>query len=423
MDTVTALTRLGTALAIGLMLGLEREHSTAGQPARPAGSRTFALIALAGAVAAVASLVVVAVGLAAVAALVFAWYWHDIHQTDDADVGATTEAAALLAYLLGATCWSYPQFAVPAAVAVTVLLAAKRPLHRLATRLISDRDVTDALTLFVVAFVVLPLLPDRPLGPYGALNPRRVWLLVVAVTLIGWAGYLGSRALGQRTGLLLTGLAGGFVSGSATTVVLARRSRDVGTAATLPAALATNVATLVLLVAITAVVNPAVSLRLSIASGAGVVVLTAEIGWLLLRGRRRRRQSAEDGATTSTDLTLRPMSLRAALMLALILVAMLMLTRAAAGLFGAKGVITAAAVGGLADAHSSSLAAVTLAGHSVTVGTALLAVGAALATNTLVKLTLAGTAGGLRFAGLLAAWLAVPAAAVTAGLLLATGLS
>lgn len=79
-----------------------------------------------------------------------------------------------------------------------MLLAAKRPLHRFATKVVSDQDVKDAMSLFVVAFVVLPLLPNRPLGPYGVLNPARVWWLVVAVTLIGWTGYVAARALCQR---------------------------------------------------------------------------------------------------------------------------------------------------------------------------------------------------------------------------------
>jgi len=111
-------------------------------------------------------------------------------------------------------------------------------------------------------------------------------------------------------------------------------------------------------------------------------------------------------------------SLRAAMSLALLLVAMPILTRAAASVFGAHGVVAAAAVGGLADAHSSALAAVTLAGHSSTVGAALFAVGAALATNTVVTLVLAIATGGFRFGLALAAWLAAPVAVVAASLVL-----
>ncbi|MFC5099409.1 MgtC/SapB family protein [Kibdelosporangium philippinense] len=212
MDITTALAHLATALAIGLLFGLEREHDTAADRIRPAGSRTFPLIALAGGVAAALSPVALGVGLAAVAALVVAWYLQGA-RSEHADIGATTEIAAIAAYLLGALAWVRPELAVPAGVVAAALLAAKRPLHRFATRLVTDRDVTDAMTLFVVAFVVLPLLPDRPLGPYGVLNPARIWVLVIAITLIGWAGYLGTRWFGQRWGLIVAGFAGGFVSG------------------------------------------------------------------------------------------------------------------------------------------------------------------------------------------------------------------
>lgn len=425
MDTVTALIRLGTALAIGLLLGLEREHSTADDPVRPAGSRTFAVLALSGAVAAILSPVAVAVGLAGTAALVVTWYWHEVHETRRPDVGATTEAAVLIAYLLGALSWVRPELAVPAGVAVATLLAAKRPLHRFATRLISDRDITDALTLFVVAFVVLPVLPNRPLGPYGALNPRRVWLLVIAVTLIGWAGYVAARAVGRRVGLLVSGLAGGFVSASATTAVLARQSRAAGPLVMLPAALAANVATLVLLVAVTTVANPAVSARIAVGAAGGVVVLAGEIGWLLWRSHHRHPAEHRDGQHESDEHQLkaqRPMSLVAAIGLAVLLVVMLVLTKAAAAVLGGGGVVAAAAVGGLADAHASSLAAVTLVGHSIGAGVGLAAVGAALATNTVVKLVLAALAGGPRFAGRLALWLLGPAAAVTVGMVVAAHL-
>ncbi|MGW4213614.1 MgtC/SapB family protein [Lentzea sp. NPDC004789] len=211
MDTAVALGHLATALAIGLLLGVEREHDNARDSVRPAGSRTFPLIALAGAVSAAVSPVLLGVALVAVAALVIAWYLRTT------EPGATTEIAAITAFLLGALAWQRPELAVPVGVVIAALLAAKRPLHRFARKVLSDQDIRDAMILFVVAFVVLPLLPDRPLGPYGVLNPTRVWWLVIAVTVIGWAGYVAARAFGQRWGLLVTGFAGGFVSGSATT--------------------------------------------------------------------------------------------------------------------------------------------------------------------------------------------------------------
>ncbi len=403
--TVGALAHLATAVAIGFVLGLEREHDNAGHH-QPAGSRTFPLIALAGAVSVALSPVAFGVGLAAVGALVVAWYFQGT-RGEHPDVGATTEIAAIVTFLLGALAWSRPAIAVPVGVIVAVLLAAKQPLHRFATRLVSDRDVTDAMTLFVVAFVVLPLLPDRPLGPYGVLNPARIWVLVIAITLIGWAGYLGTRWFGERWGLIVTGLAGGFVSGSATTAVLARKAKT-GGASVLPGLVAVNIATLVQLVAVTAVVSPAVAYRLLPAAAAGVVVLLAEVGWLVWRDRRRQDHQQEENDAPSA----RPMSLRSAIVLAAVLVILLVATTAAAGWLGAGGVLAAAAAGGLADAHAAAVAAASLAPHTIPVGTAVLASALALSTNTVVKLTLAGSLGGVRVALRLAQWLAAPVVAV-----------
>ncbi|WP_086664215.1 MgtC/SapB family protein [Lentzea kentuckyensis] len=402
MDTVVALGHLATALAIGLLLGVEREHDNSHDSTRPAGSRTFPLIALAGAVSAALSPVALGVALGAVAALVIAWYLRT------SEPGATTEIAAIVTFLLGALAWHRPELAVPMGVAAAALLAAKRPLHRFARKVVSDQDVRDAMILFVVAFVVLPLLPNRPLGPYGVLNPARVWWLVIAVTVIGWAGYVAARAFGERWGLLVAGFAGGFVSGSATTAVMARKYRTVGAAA-FPGAVAVNLATLAQIVAVTAIASPLVALRLLPAIGAGAVVLLAEVAWLVWRTKPAEMDN--DEAVVS-----RPMSLKAALSLAAVLVLFLVGTRAAADWLGGGGVVAAGALGGLADAHAAAIAAASLAPQSISVHTAVLACGAALATNTVVKLVLATVAGGPRFALQLAAWLAPVVVAVGLGM-------
>jgi uncharacterized membrane protein (DUF4010 family) len=402
VDTAVALGHLASALAIGLLLGVEREHDNAHNSTRPAGSRTFPLIALAGAVSAALSPVAVGVALGAVAALVIAWYLRT------SEPGATTEIAAIATFLLGALAWHRPELAVPVGVAAAALLAAKRPLHRFARKVVSDQDVRDAMILFVVAFVVLPLLPNRPLGPYGVLNPARVWWLVIAVTVIGWAGYVAARAFGERWGLLVTGFAGGFVSGSATTAVMARKYRTVG-AAVFPGAVAVNLATLAQIVAVTAIASPPVALRLLPAIGAGALVLLAEVAWLVWRTKPAEAENDE-------PVVSRPMSLKAALSLAAILVLFLVGTRAAADWLGGGGVVAAGALAGLADAHAAAIAAASLAPQSIPVHTAVLACGAALATNTVVKLVLATVAGGPRFALRLAAWLAPVVVAVGLGM-------
>ena len=225
------------ALAIGLMLGFEREHSH--NRTLSAGSRSFALLSLLGAAAATFGPWAVITGLVGVGALMVLAYFR----TSEDDPGTTTEIAAIVAYLLGALAYAKPALAVALAVVVVALLLSKNRIHRFARDIVTEVELEDAVKFFVVAFVVLPLLPDRALGPYGVLNPAKVWLLVVLLTGIGWVGYIAVRALGPQRGLLVTGLAGGFVSASATTASMGRLSRtDVGLRAPLASAMAASLA-------------------------------------------------------------------------------------------------------------------------------------------------------------------------------------
>ncbi|MBB1028469.1 MgtC/SapB family protein, partial [Dietzia sp. DQ11-38-2] len=217
-----------TAAALGLAIGIERERSPEHR-SRRIGARTFPLFALAGAIGALLGPVGLAVALSVSGAAILAWYWRVTApaRVDDGadDVGITTMAAAIVTTLLGALSVADPALAVALAVVVVMLLAAKHRLHDFARHALDDRDVTDAITLLVVAFLVLPLMPDRAFGPYDSLNPRTIWILVVFLTGIGWAGYVAARLLGRKWGLFVTSLAGGFVSGTASTAIAARAGR------------------------------------------------------------------------------------------------------------------------------------------------------------------------------------------------------
>jgi uncharacterized membrane protein (DUF4010 family) len=405
-----------TAVAIGLLLGLEREWSHRGGARQAAGSRTFALLALAGAIAARFDVSVVAAGLVGVGVLLAIGY----ARTSEKDPGLTTEIAAGATYLLGALAWHEGALAVGIAVLVAGLLVSKPRLHALVRETITEVEVEDAVKFLVVAFVVLPLLPDRDLGPFGVLNPRRIWTLVVALTGIGWLGYLGTRLLGARRGLLFAGLAGGFVSASATTATMARLARDAADAAAssrdaaraaqrgpLAAALAASVATLIQLSAILIFVNPALLERLLPALALSAVGLLA-IAVLVAR------QSQD--ASADAPGPRRPFALAPALLLAGMLTLALLLSRASTVWLGAGGAVAAAAVSGLVDAHAGALAAATLGARgALSPSEAVLALAAALATNTVVKVVLAFTGGGLRFGSRFAGAIAIAAIAFAAG--------
>ncbi|APE15464.1 MgtC/SapB family protein [Mycolicibacterium pallens] len=381
------------ALAIGLLLGFERERSHSRK--LPAGSRSFALLSLVGAVAASFNLWSVIAGMVCVAAFLALAYLR----TSQQDPGTTTEIAAFAAYLLGALAYTKPALAVALAVIATVLLLSKSRIHRFAREIISEIELEDAIKFFVVAFVILPLLPDRPIGPYGVLNPAKVWLLVVLLTGIGWIGYIGVRALGPQRGLLVTGLAGGFVSASATTASMGRASRGaVGYRAPLAGALVASGATFVQLLLVIGVVDVEVLRRLWLpVTAAGVVLFAVAFFVYRSAAAEQRREPAPDDTTGSTP-TARPFALRPALILTAVLTVALLIGRWGAAVFGPQGAIIAAFAAGLADAHAGSVAAASLAAKGdITVDTALIAIAAALGSNLLVKIVLAFTAGGRRF--------------------------
>lgn len=399
------------ACAIGLLLGFERERSH--NRTLPAGSRTFALISLLGAVAATFGPWAVVVGLVGIAALMVLAYFR----TNEEDPGTTTEIAALVTYLLGALAYSKTAVAVALAVVVAGLLVSKSRIHRFARDIVTEVEMDDAIKFFVVAFVVLPLLPDQSMGPYGVLNPAKVWLLVVLLTGIGWLGYLGVRALGAERGLLVTGLAGGFVSASATTASMGRLSRTAGMRAPLASALAASLATFVQLLIVIGYVDPQVFRRLWPPVLAGAVVL-AGVAAYVYRGAVRENQAVSAGAADIPAS--RPFALRPALILTGVLVFALLLGRWGADVLGPRGAVLAAFGAGLADAHAGSVAAASLAAKGdITVNIALAAVAAALGSNLLVKIALAFSAGGRRFglgflAGMAAPTLVFAAAMIAA---------
>ena len=213
-----------TSLAIGLLIGLERERRRSAK----AGLRTFALVALLGTLSGMLaeqtdSGWILAGGLLAVGAMIIAAY---INQPDDAgDPGTTSVVAILVCYCLGAAVWfGYGTLAVMLGIATTVLLYFKAELHGISHRL-TPKDLISILQFAVLSFVILPILPDRNYGPYAALNPHQAWLMVVLVSGVSLAGYAALRLAGPQHGAPMMGLLGGLVSSTATTVVFSRHAR------------------------------------------------------------------------------------------------------------------------------------------------------------------------------------------------------
>jgi|TARA_R100001244_G_scaffold44182_8_gene39965 uncharacterized membrane protein (DUF4010 family) len=220
---------LAIALAAGLLIGVERgwtmrdEH----RGARVAGIRTFGLVAgLGGLVALIAQslgLVFAAILLAAMVTMLSISYARTIHEPDGRSI--TNYVVSLLTLCLGLLAGSgYPALAMAGAAIIAGLLAMRSELHGLLSRL-GTTDINVMIRFALIALAVLPFLPDRAFGPYDAFNLQQLWLVVILVTGLSFAGYVANRIFGESHGTVVTAVIGGAYSSTAVTAALAQRLR------------------------------------------------------------------------------------------------------------------------------------------------------------------------------------------------------
>ena len=398
--------RLAIALGIGLLIGIERERRKGEGPARSvAGIRTFAVVALLGAVSVMLGgeilLSVVVCGVLLLAAI---GYYRSTE-----DPGLTTEIALLLTVLLGALAMRQPAFAAGLGAGVAILLAARSRMHHFARKVLTEGEFNDALMLAAATLVVLPLIPDRHIGPFAAINPHVAWTIVILMMAIGAAGHIALRILGPRYGLAVAGFASGFVSSAATIGSMGERARQtpVLLGPAVAGAVLSTVATVVQMTALLAATSldalRALALPLLFA---GVVAVAYGALFML----RTDNQPVPEGGDPG-----RAFSFRTALLFALTVTGVMFVSAAIVAWLGAAGLVPAAAAAGFADAHSISVSIGSLvAAQKISVAEATLPIMAALSTNTITKIALAVINGGQRYAmqvvpGLLltimAAWL------------------
>lgn len=382
--------RLAVALGIGLMLGLERERSKAPGEVATAGIRTFALLSLLGGLAMVleSTALLVVAGLFVTGVAVVGYV-----RSARTDPGLTTEVAMMMAYLLGALAQRSPALAASVGVGATALLALRDPIHVLARQKLTETEVLDGLLLAVAALVVLPLVPDRAVDPFGVLNPFRVWRLVVVVMSIHAAGYVALRVLGPRLGLPVAGLAAGFVSSTATIGTMG--SRAVGHPAVQHPAVAgavlSTVSTVVQLVLVVGATSRSTLRELWSSLGlAGVVAVGYGVVFALRAARGEAPESIELG---------HPVDFKSALAFALVVSAMTLFSAALHAWLGGTGLLVAAAVAGFADAHAPAISTASLVESGrLRASNAVIPILAAMTTNTVTKGVIAFITGPRRFA-------------------------
>ena len=385
MEQTDLFYRFGVALAIGFLIGLQREYAHGG-PDREifAGERTLALMGLVGCAAAMAADVLVSpwafvVILALMGGLItvsyFATAWRG-------DLGLTTETAALLTVIAGALCyWGYLALAVALAVVTTVLLSLKMETDRFARR-ITKEDIYATLKFAVITAIVLPVLPNQSFGspPLDVLNPYKIWLMVVFISGISFLGYVLVKVVGARQGIGLTGLLGGLVSSTAVTLSFSQRSQDEPELAK-PFALAIMVAWTVMFSRVlveVAALNAALLSTLWLPVAASAAVGLAYCVYLYLSQR-----TDEKGDVDFSN----PFELGPAIKFGLIYGLILLISKAAQMYLGSTGLYLSSIVAGLTDvdAITLSVAELSRAGGGLSLSTGARAIVLAAMSNTAVK--------------------------------------
>jgi uncharacterized membrane protein (DUF4010 family) len=341
---------LAISLALGLLVGLQRQH----QNARIAGIRTFPLITLFGTVCALLAQdfggwILGAGALGTTALLVAANLMQRLDEK--VDIGQTTEAALLLMFAVGAyLVTGKTAVCVALGGAVAVLLHLKETLHQAVSRL-GEKDLHAIMQFVVISLVILPVLPNQAYGPYEVLNPYNIWLMVVLIVGIGLAGYFAYKIFGDKAGTLLGGILGGLISSTATTVSYAKRSKEGSTRETNYnlIALVIFIATAISLVRIiveVAVVAP--STLAIVAPPLATLVLLMAV--LILLGFFFKKENA--GRMPEQE---NPAQLKTALVFGAIYAIVIVATSAAKDHFGNSGLYIVAIISGLTDVDAITL--------------------------------------------------------------------
>lgn len=405
--------RLVMALGIGFLVGVERgwRHRDAPDGSRAAGLRTHAVIGLMGGVAGAMLPAIGQIGFAAFS-LIFAAAFIAFKLREsflDNDLSVTGTIAGLLVYALGAyAMWGDLRIAAAVGVALVALLAFKEALHGWLDK-VTWKELRSALLILAATAIALPLLPDRTIDPWEAINPRELWLLTILVAGASFAGYVAVRVLGDDVGVLAGAAAGAFVSSTVVTAELGRRVKKGeshalvgGAAASIAAAI--SVGRVVALLAVTGA---------AVLPDAGPALVTAALVFAIAALAMRFFDRADQGGDGREELR-SPLDLWSVAKFALFLGAVIVVGRIVADAYGQAGLLPFAATAGLADVDAVTLAATSLVRGGLDAGVGGHAVMVAVLMNTLSKGVIAVVTGGWKYAGL---YFAAAGAATLAGAL------
>ncbi len=380
---------LAVALGIGLLIGAERERSKGdGGDSSIAGVRTFTIASLLGAVSTSVNLWLLIVSIVCVTIFVATAYFV----RKDEDPGLTTEISLVFTVILGGLAMSAASLAASLAVSAAILLAAKEPIHGFVRGVVTKDEMIDFLILAAATLIVLPLVPNELVGPFDAINPRNLWLIVILVMFIGALGHLALRLLGSRSGLPLVGLVSGFISSVATIGAMGARVRKtpdlmgVAVAGATLSSLSTILQLAMLLAAIHpptlhAILMPLIFGGVSIAAYGLVVTLNS---------------FHQNGTEMSKPS--RSFSVKTAVTLAFVIGAVLIASAALKAWFGQAGLVVASGVAGMADVHAATISVASLAAaNKLMPVSAAIPILVAFSVNAISKAVTAAVTGGKQF--------------------------
>ena len=391
-DAGSVLFNLSVALGIGLLVGAERERQKGEGPLRrSAGIRTFSTASLCGfAAQSLGSWLLLATTLLVIGAL----SWASYQQSRQHDPGMTSEIAILLTFLLGAMSVGNAELAAVIGIVMTALLAQKKRIHQFVRKAITQQELEDLIVFLAAIMIILPLAPDRFMGPFGAVNWHQLTRFVILIMTISALGHILKRLLSHRGSLLWAGFLGGFVSSTATVISMARLTRtepgQLQTAAA--AALLSTVSKLIQLGLLVAAALPELLTRMLLPMGIGVCVSLAFALWTY---------GSHPKSDTTPEMVMEghAFDLMDSLWLAFALLMITVITTGLNQAWGDTGALASAALSGLVDAHATVSTMGGLVEQTlISPSQAQLCIWLAVSTNSISKAMLAAVAGGKAFA-------------------------
>ncbi len=381
---------LAVALGIGLLIGTERERSKGPAPdTMLAGIRTFTIAALLGAVSTLVSFWLLVVAVMCVTVFAALAYQARVKEHP----GLTTEMTLVFTVILGGLAMSAPSLAASLAVTSAILLAAKEPIHGFVRGTVTKEELNDFLILAAATLIVLPLVPNEFIGPFSAINPRNLWLIVILVMFISALGHLALRLLGGRIGLPLVGLVSGFISSIATVGAMGERAKETPEliGAAVSGALFSCLSTILQLTLLLAAIHPATLRAMSAPLVFGGISIA--IYGLIITISCFHKNCPEMGQLS------RSFSVKTALTLSAVIAVVLIASAALNAWFGQAGLVFVSGVAGLADVHAPTISVATLAATgNLSPADAVIPILVAFSVNALSKAVAAVVSGGKAFA-------------------------